>query len=173
VLGSAFGAVSGFFISAVVLSLATYSGCAAGFFIGRHMCRDQIKRWLSGYSMVDKLKDVVVSCDVQTLMLIRAAPCPPQIINYFFAVMGISWKSYWYSIVGIGPHILLHCLVGVSCAQLEDIISGNWHNSMSPMMMLFFGLFFGCMIVAMIKLIFNIKGKIDKIVADVEHKSKV
>jgi len=155
-----YGQILGFFLGFSVVLISTAIGSMIAFKIGRRYFRKQIKQMVRRWPFLLELEDVISASDLSTLILIRASPVPVQVITYFLSITDVKFKHFAIAVVGVGPHIFIHCLVGATCAHLEDILQGDWKNSTSNSTTIIVGLICLLCIAATIKLMLVIKAKL-------------
>lgn len=166
---NAFGTFLGYFIAVVLLYSATVCGCVIALYIGRRFFQNRIRKMVLKYPMLRNLQGVIATSDLETIILIRAAPVPIQIISYFLAITDIEIGKYTLATVGVLPHIFLNSLIGSTCAQIEDILDGSWRENTSPVIGILITAVLVILLLATLKALYSIKQKIEKLSKEQEE----
>ena len=117
------GAVYGILGGAALASVGATLGATAAFFIGRHLARDWVARYLEDHPMFRALDQVVAREGWKIVGLTRLTPAIPFVVkNYAYGLTQVSPRDYILaSWVAMTPGILLNAYMGSLVGNLATL----------------------------------------------------
>jgi len=113
------GAIYGPVWGTIVISLASTTGAACAFLVGRYFARDQVQAWLQSKPRFAALDGAIARKGGRIVFLLRLSPVFPfNLLNYALGLTGVRFWSYVLaSWVGMMPGTIAFVLVGYAGQQ--------------------------------------------------------
>ena len=107
----------------VLVSLASTSGAACAFLIGRHLAREAIARKLQGRQKFQALDAAIAREGWKIVGLVRLSPIFPfNLLNYALGLTRVSFKDYLLaSWIGMLPGTIMYVYIGSLAADLASL----------------------------------------------------
>ncbi len=120
IITMAVGAVYGFGIGYVVVTLGSLLAATLSFLIGKFLFHNAISNWLIKYPRIKLIQNAISKKGLIIVFLMRLSPLFPfAISNYAFSLTDISFKNYFFiSWVGMIPGTVLYVYLGVLSTSL-------------------------------------------------------
>jgi uncharacterized membrane protein YdjX (TVP38/TMEM64 family) len=113
------GALYGPVWGTILISLASTTGAACAFLLGRYAARDQVQAWLQNKPRFAALDVAIARKGGWIVFLLRLSPVFPfNLLNYALGLTGVRFWSYLLaSWVGMIPGTIAYVLVGYAGQQ--------------------------------------------------------
>jgi uncharacterized membrane protein YdjX (TVP38/TMEM64 family) len=113
------GAIYGPVWGTILISLASTTGAACAFLLGRYLARDQVQAWIQGKPRFAALDAAIARKGGWIVFLLRLSPAFPfNLLNYALGLTGVRFWTYLLaSWVGMIPGTIAYVLVGYAGQQ--------------------------------------------------------
>lgn len=104
------GALFGTFWGVVLVSIASTTGAALAFLIGRYLARDKVARWAQGHERFQRLDRMTERHGWIVVLLTRLVPLFPfNLLNYGFGLTRVRFGTYvLWSWIGMLPATVVY-----------------------------------------------------------------
>lgn len=121
------GVIFGLFWGFVIVSIASTTGAALSFLIGRYVARDRIRRTASRNPRFKAVDEAIAEKGWKIVFLLRLSPVFPYSIgNYLFGLTGVRLLPYVVaSWIGMMPGTFLYVYLGYAGLQGISAASGG------------------------------------------------
>jgi uncharacterized membrane protein YdjX (TVP38/TMEM64 family) len=108
------GAIYGPVWGTILISLASTTGAACAFLVGRYLARDQVQAWVQSNPRFAALDTAIARKGGWIVFLLRLSPVFPfNLLNYALGLTGVRFSTYVLaSWVGMIPGTIAFVLVG-------------------------------------------------------------
>lgn len=108
------GAIYGPVWGTILISLASTTGAACAFLVGRYAARDQVQTWIRKRPELAALDQAVARKGAWIVFLLRLSPVFPfNLLNYALGLTGVRFSTYLLaSWVGMIPGTIAYVLIG-------------------------------------------------------------
>jgi len=113
------GAIYGPVWGTLLISLASTTGAACAFLVGRYFARDQVQAWVRSNPRFAALDTAIAQKGGWIVFLLRLSPIFPfNLLNYALGLTGVRFRTYLLaSWVGMIPGTIAFVLVGYAGQQ--------------------------------------------------------
>jgi uncharacterized membrane protein YdjX (TVP38/TMEM64 family) len=113
------GAIYGPVWGTILISLASTTGAACAFLVGRYVARDQVQAWIQKKPRFAALDEAVARKGGWIVFLLRLSPVFPfNLLNYALGLTGVRFSKYLMaSWVGMIPGTIAYVLIGYAGQQ--------------------------------------------------------
>lgn len=113
------GAIYGPVWGTVLISLASTTGAACAFLVGRYAAREQVQAWIQKRPELAALDQAVARKGGWIVFLLRLSPVFPfNLLNYALGLTGVRFSTYLLaSWVGMIPGTVAYVLIGYAGQQ--------------------------------------------------------
>jgi len=120
------GYIWGILWGTVLISLASTSGAALAFVVGRYLARDKIREWTEGSMRAQAIDRAVERDGFKVVFLMRLVPVVPfNFLNYLLGLTGVSFGRYVLaSWLGMLPGTLMYVYLGAVAGELTELVGG-------------------------------------------------
>ncbi len=129
IITMAVGAVYGFSIGYVVVTLGSLLAATLSFLIGKFLFHKAISHWLIKYPRIKLIQNAMSKKGLIIVFLMRLSPLFPfAISNYAMSLTDISFKNYFFiSWIGMIPGTVLYVYLGVlSTSLIQTDVALQW-----------------------------------------------
>jgi uncharacterized membrane protein YdjX (TVP38/TMEM64 family) len=108
------GAIYGPVWGTILISLASTTGAACAFLLGRYVARDQVQTWIQSKPRFAALDGAIARKGGWIVFLLRLSPVFPfNLLNYALGLTGVRfWPYVLASWIGMLPGTIAYVLVG-------------------------------------------------------------
>lgn len=120
--GFLFGVIQG----AVLVSIASTTGAAVAFLIGRYLARDWVAQKVQGHPKFNRIDEAIGREGWRIVGLVRLSPVFPfNFLNYAFGLTQVRFRDYLLaSWIGMLPATVLYVYIGSLAGSLASVSSG-------------------------------------------------
>jgi uncharacterized membrane protein YdjX (TVP38/TMEM64 family) len=113
------GAIYGPVWGTILISLASTTGAACAFLLGRYVARDQVQTWIQSKPRFAALDGAIARKGGWIVFLLRLSPVFPfNLLNYALGLTGVRfWPYLLASWIGMLPGTIAYVLVGYAGQQ--------------------------------------------------------
>eukprot|EP00521_Asterionellopsis_glacialis_P016208 CAMPEP_0195296842 /NCGR_PEP_ID=MMETSP0707-20130614/20280_1 /TAXON_ID=33640 /ORGANISM="Asterionellopsis glacialis, Strain CCMP134" /LENGTH=574 /DNA_ID=CAMNT_0040358463 /DNA_START=233 /DNA_END=1954 /DNA_ORIENTATION=- len=116
-----YGVTKGIFLG----TLVSYVGCSLGasiaFCRSRYMMRGLVKRFAKRYSIIRAVDTAIKTEGFRIYILLRLSPVVPfNALNYIGGITGITFRTYFESMIGILPKTIMTVFIGATAGSAGD-----------------------------------------------------
>ena len=113
------GAIYGPVWGTILISLASTTGAACAFLVGRYLARDQVQAWVQSNPRFAALDSAIARKGGWIVFLLRLSPVFPfNLLNYALGLTGVRFSTYVLaSWVGMIPGTIAFVLIGYAGQQ--------------------------------------------------------
>jgi uncharacterized membrane protein YdjX (TVP38/TMEM64 family) len=113
------GAIYGPVWGTILISLASTTGAACAFLLGRYVARDQVQTWIQSKPRFTALDGAIARKGGWIVFLLRLSPVFPfNLLNYALGLTGVRfWPYLLASWIGMLPGTIAYVLVGYAGQQ--------------------------------------------------------
>jgi len=139
VLTLAAGAVFGLGLGTVVVSLASTTGAACAFLLGRYLLRDKVARTIEARPKLKAVDDAIAEGGYKIVALLRLSPAVPfNLQNYLYGLTPVGfWPCVLASWLAMLPGTFLYVYLGYTAGQ---VVAGDAGGSIGKKVALGVGL---------------------------------
>jgi uncharacterized membrane protein YdjX (TVP38/TMEM64 family) len=136
------GAVFGLWIGTVTVSLASTTGAAAAFVIGRYLARDRVAGMVRAYPLFDAVDRALGRGGWKVVALLRLSPVVPfNVQNYLYGLTSIRfWPTVLASWVAMLPGTFLYVYLGYAGREAAGAIGDGGPGGAGRMILVGVGL---------------------------------
>ena len=120
------GFLFGIIYGSIYVSVASVTGAACAFLIGRYMARDWVAQKLDRFAKWKLLDQAIAAEGFKMVCLIRIAPFFPfNLLNYAFGLTRVSFRDYVLgSWLGMLPATIMYVYFGTLISDLTQLRAG-------------------------------------------------
>lgn len=120
------GYIWGVLWGTVLISVASTSGAALAFVVGRYLARDKILAWTEGSMRAQAIDRAVERDGFKVVFLMRLVPVVPfNFLNYLLGLTGVSFGRYVLaSWIGMLPGTLMYVYLGAVAGEVTELVGG-------------------------------------------------
>jgi uncharacterized membrane protein YdjX (TVP38/TMEM64 family) len=113
------GAIYGPVWGTILISIASTTGAACAFLVGRYAARDQVRAWIQKRRELAALDLAVARKGAWIVFLLRLSPIFPfNLLNYALGLTGVRFSTYLLaSWIGMIPGTIAYVLIGYAGQQ--------------------------------------------------------
>jgi uncharacterized membrane protein YdjX (TVP38/TMEM64 family) len=113
------GAIYGPVWGTILISLASTTGAACAFLLGRYVARNQVRAWMASKPRFAALDEAIVRKGGWIVFLLRLSPVFPfNFLNYALGLTGVRfWPYVLASWIGMLPGTIAYVLLGYAGRQ--------------------------------------------------------
>ncbi len=121
------GAIFGVFEGTIYVSLASTTGAAFAFLLGRYFARDAIAKKVEGNERFAAIDKAVAKEGWKIVLLTRLSPVFPfNLLNYAFGLTPVKfWHYLWASWIGMLPGTLMYVYLGDVAGNVATLGAGE------------------------------------------------
>ena len=123
ILTLAAGFIFGVPIGVILVSVASLTGAAAAFLVGRFLARDWVTQRIADFPSFRALDKATRNEGFIIVLLSRLSPLFPfNLLNYAFGLTAVRFRDYALaSWIGMAPAIVLYVYIGSATKSLADL----------------------------------------------------
>ena len=123
ILTLAAGFIFGVPIGVILVSVASLTGAAAAFLVGRFLARDWVTQRIADFPSFRALDKATRHEGFIIVLLTRLSPLFPfNLLNYAFGLTAVRFRDYVLaSWIGMAPAIVLYVYIGSAAKSLADL----------------------------------------------------
>ena len=123
ILTLAAGFIFGVPIGVILVSVASLTGAAAAFLVGRFLARDWVTQRIADFPSFRALDKATRHEGFIIVLLTRLSPLFPfNLLNYAFGLTAVRFRDYVLaSWIGMAPAIVLYVYIGSAAKSLTDL----------------------------------------------------
>ncbi len=142
VLTLAAGAIFGVVKGSILVSVASITGAALAFVIGRTVAREQAQRFVARMPKFMALDKAIEKKGFIVVLLTRLSPLFPFVLqNYAYSVTSINFRNYFIaSWIGMLPGTVMYVYFGSLATNLAAVFSGDIEQGNAGMALFLVGL---------------------------------
>ncbi len=127
ILTVAAGALFGFALGTVVVSIGSVLGATAAFVLGRTLARDWIRQRIEGWPRMRALDRALGARGFWVVLLTRLSPLFPfNLLNYAYGITAVRARDFVVaSWIGMLPATVVYVYAGSVAASLAAALAGN------------------------------------------------
>ncbi|MDP6116349.1 MAG: TVP38/TMEM64 family protein [Planctomycetota bacterium] len=135
--GLMFGLVRG----AIIISLASTTGAALAFLVGRYVAREAIEKKIAGNVKFTAIDGAVAKEGFKIVFLTRLSPVFPfNLLNYAYGLTKVSFRDYVLaSWIGMMPGTVMYVYLGTLVQSIASLFSGTGTEKTTGEKILFYG----------------------------------
>jgi uncharacterized membrane protein YdjX (TVP38/TMEM64 family) len=124
------GFLFGLVKAAVTVSLASVTGAAAAFALGRSVARGLVQRKFAHSQRFQAIDAAVHREGLKIVFLVRLSPVFPYVLtNYLFSLTSIRFRDFLLaSWIGMLPGTILYVYLGTTAESIAEIARGNYRR---------------------------------------------
>ncbi len=113
----------------IIISLASTTGAACAFLLGRYVARDQVQSWIQKKPRFAALDEAVARKGGWIVFLLRLSPVFPfNLLNYALGLTGVRFSTYLLaSWVGMIPGTIAYVLIGHAGKEVLEGEQKVWY----------------------------------------------
>lgn len=116
------GVVFGIVAGSIYVFIAATFGATAAFLVGRYLARGWVAEKIRGNPKFAAIDKAVATEGLKIVLLTRLSPILPfNLLNYAFAITGVSLKDYVVGSVGMIPGTIMYVYLGSLASNLALI----------------------------------------------------
>lgn len=142
ILTLAAGFVFGVLWGTVVVSIASTTGAAAAFLVGRTVARDWVARKVAGRPKFAAIDEAVGREGFKIVLLTRLSPIFPfNLLNYAFGLTRVKFRHYLLaSWIGMLPGTVMYVYFGSAMEQIAQVLAGEAKGGLAERIFFWVGL---------------------------------
>lgn len=136
------GYLFGVVVGVVTVSIASVTGAAAAFLIGRYTARDFVQGLAANNPRFAAIDAAVANSGWRIVLLTRLSPLFPfNVINYLYGATRVSLGEYVLaSWIGMLPGTVLYVYLGHAAGNLTDLLAGKLESGPAGQAAFYLGL---------------------------------
>lgn len=120
------GVLFGTIFGSLYVFIGATLGAIAAFLIGRYLAREWISKKIEGNQKFAAIDRAVTHSGFKIVLLTRLSPVFPfNLLNYAFAITGVSLRDYAIASVGMLPGTVMYVYIGSLAGDIARIGSEN------------------------------------------------
>lgn len=120
------GLVFGVVLGSFYVFIGATIGATAAFVVGRYLARDWVVKKIEGNPKFRAIDEAVGREGFKIVLLTRLSPAFPfNLLNYAYAVTGVSLKDYFLGSIGMIPGTIMYVYVGSLTGSITTIGTDN------------------------------------------------
>jgi len=116
-----------FFLTSFLVIFSTLVGGVIGFWIGRNLIRNWIRKHLTRKIKIFRAMDLGLKHNGFKMVVLMRTVVPHNIIHYLMSVTSLRIKDFILgSLVGMIPNTVIQVYIGSKLKSIDDILTGNY-----------------------------------------------
>jgi uncharacterized membrane protein YdjX (TVP38/TMEM64 family) len=111
------------------MTIATYLASALIFFLGRHLFKDRVVRFIANHQQLAALDTTISNQPFKLMLLLRLTPLPFALLSYALSVTQVEFRPYLAATSGILIYNTSLVYMGYATKHLAGLVSGSAKQS--------------------------------------------
>jgi uncharacterized membrane protein YdjX (TVP38/TMEM64 family) len=111
------------------MTIATYLASALIFFLGRHLFKDRVVRFIANHQQLAALDTTISNQPFKLMLLLRLTPLPFALLSYALSVTQVEFRAYLAATSGILIYNTSLVYMGYATKHLAGLVSGSAKQS--------------------------------------------
>ena len=123
------GLLFSFWAAEFYMAIATYLASALIFFLGRHLFKDRVVRFIAKHQQLAALDTTISNQPFKLMLLLRLTPLPFALLSYALSVTQVEFRPYLTATSGILIYNASLVYMGYATKHLAGLVSGSAKQS--------------------------------------------